>query len=123
MNWAEITKKQVEDKTLVVNNEKNKNTEIISNKPEIIDYSSNDMFDFYYAYDMIELLQEMEDFTKINSYNILDKRNKNICNDFIEIIKKNIFIDNIPEYIEWVDKEDEINDDDDQFSDENYFYK
>lgn len=123
MNWAEITKKQVEDKTLVVNNEKNKNTEVILDKPEIIDYSSNDMFDFYYTYDMIELLQEMEDFTKINSYNILDKRNKNICYDFIEIIKKNIFIDNIPEYIEWLDKGDEINDDEDQFSDENYFHK
>ena len=126
MDWSKIVKNTEPNKCDTINNkltEKKKKSEldeqnIVEN--ELIEYTPDDIFEFWYSTDLIDLLNDMESYTYDSSFNILNNRKSKICYDFIKILKNNIELPNLPEYLDWINKSEEINDEE-IISDENLY--
>tara|TARA_B100001250_G_C19044936_1_gene463327 strand:+ start:104 stop:481 length:378 start_codon:yes stop_codon:yes gene_type:complete len=115
MTWSSIVKKNQKQQEIVYNKDTNKIKKNIKidvnndlNKKDIIDYTSEEIFDFWYTYDAIDFLNNMEEYTYSNSYRILNNRKKNLSYNFINLIKDNIDLDNTKEYLNWIKTKNEL---------------
>lgn len=139
MSWSSITKKNLsnnKNKSSVQKNENNtvpisnnsrniKQISHISSKKNINleknikEYTPEEIFDFWYIHDTIDLLLDMENYTKENAFRILNNRNINLSHNFINIIKNNIELENTDKYINYIKKHEDIADND---TDEDFLY-
>ena len=112
MDWSKVLK----------NNKNFINNESIEIKPKKInntnhdsldnEYYPDDFLDFYYNDSILDFLLDTKDFTDKNSFRILNnlKRTANI--DLYNIIKNNIDLESIPEYIKYnINNENELEQD------------
>lgn len=107
MNWSSIVKKN----NNVINENTEKHEKSIS--PEIIkyvdiinDYTPSQIFDLWYNEDMIEILNEMENYVHLDSYPVFDSCKTSTYSDFINLIKDNINLEETPENLRWIKDEE-----------------
>ena len=134
MNWANIAKKNTSEVNSSKVQKKNNDIELKKTEKKInigttsetisetkpIEYTSGDIFEFWYSSDIVDLLADMETYTNNYSFNILNNRKFKISYDLINVIKTNINLDTIPEYIQWNNKYEDLNDEE-IISDENIY--
>jgi len=123
MNWAKIVesseiKSNTEKKESIEKKVDNINSSEIENK--LIEYTPEDIFEFWYATDLIDVLNDIESYTYNSSFNILNNRKFKISYDFINLFKNNIDLSSTPEYIDWINKYDDLSDDE-IISDDNLY--
>jgi len=102
MDWSKVVK----------NNKKIINNESIEIKPNKINNTNNDslnneyypddFLDFYYNDYILDFLLDTKNFTDKNSFRILNNLKKTANIDLLNLIKDNIDLDSIPEYVKYI---------------------
>lgn len=72
---------------------------------------ANELFELYHNTNLVEIFSDMKGFLYNNGYNnILNINNLNIYNDYLDLIKNNIYLESCKEYKKYIEHESDSDD-------------
>jgi len=72
---------------------------------------ANELFELYHNTNLIEQLSNMKETLYNNGlHNILNMNNLNIYNDYLDLIKDNIYLESCKEYINFIEQDSDSDD-------------